>query len=73
MAGILPNDKKILAINPCTSNRARNWRNWSVENYASIIGHVHEKYGMTTLLTGGPSEMEVDYAARIERAARHKP
>ncbi|PLX99367.1 MAG: glycosyl transferase [Desulfuromonas sp.] len=72
-ADLLPADKKILAINPCTSNRARNWRNWSVENYASIIGHVFEKYGMITVLTGGPSKMEVDYAERIERASRHKP
>ncbi len=70
---LLPHNKKILAINPCTSNRARNWRNWSVENYATIIGFAHEKLGMTTVLTGGPSEMEIDYAERIERAARHKP
>jgi heptosyltransferase I len=30
---------KWLAINPCTSTRARNWRNWSVENYAAVINY----------------------------------
>ena len=70
---LLPDDRKILAINPCTSNRARNWRNWSVENYATVIGHVYEKHGLVTVLTGGPTKMEIDYAERITRAARHKP
>jgi len=71
--GIIPVDKKLLVINPCTSNRARNWRNWSAENYASVIGYAFEKHGLITVLTGGPNELEMDYAARIESAARHKP
>ncbi len=72
-AQLLPEGKRVLAINPCTSSRARNWRNWSVDNYAAVIGYAAEKHGMLTVLTGGPDKQEVEYAARIESAARHKP
>lgn len=73
VAQALPADKKILAINPCTSARVRNFRNWSVDNYAAVIGYAAEKHQMTTVLTGGPAETEIEYAERIESAARHKP
>ena len=69
----LPKNRKILAINPCTSVRARNWRNWSVESYAQIIDHAAERYGMLTVLTGGPSLQEKDYAAAIVAATNTKP
>jgi len=65
----LPQDKPILAINPCTSNRSRNWRNWSVENYASVIDFAAQNFGVATVLTGGPSKQEIDYAAAITKKA----
>ncbi|PLX89194.1 MAG: glycosyl transferase [Desulfuromonas sp.] len=66
-ARMLPADKPVLAINPCTSNRSRNWRNWSVDNYAAVIEFALEKLGMVTVLTGGSSKMEIDYADAIRQ------
>jgi heptosyltransferase I len=70
---ILPQNRKILAINPCSSVRARNWRNWDIQSYAQIIDHAAQHYGLATVLTGGPSPAEQDYAAAIMTAATHKP
>jgi heptosyltransferase I len=70
---VLPQNRQILAINPCSSVRARNWRNWDIESYAQIIDHAAEHYGMITVLTGGPSLQEKDYAAAIVTATKAKP
>jgi heptosyltransferase I len=52
-------------INPCSSSRIRNYRNWSAENYARIIDLLAEKYQIATVLTGGPSDKEKQVAASI--------
>lgn len=70
---LLPRERPILAINPCSSVRIRNYRNWNVESYAKVIDYAAEKFGMRTVLTGGPSRMEIDYAAAIERQATAAP
>ncbi len=62
-----------MAINPCSSVRAHNFRNWDVTSYAKIIDFASEKYGLNTVLTGGPSAMERDYAEQIVAASTHKP
>lgn len=54
-----------LAINPCTSARAHNWRNWSAERYAAVIDHAAARHGLRTVLTGGPSATEREMAAAI--------
>jgi heptosyltransferase I len=54
-----------LVISPCSTQRARNFRNWSAENYAAAANHARKKYGCRIVLTGGPTELEKDYAARI--------
>lgn len=59
-------EQPVLAINPCSSNRARNWRNWSAENYAAIADYAIQHYNMQVVLTGGPDAMEIDMAAAIE-------
>ncbi|MCF6336551.1 MAG: glycosyltransferase family 9 protein [Gammaproteobacteria bacterium] len=69
----LPDDKPVLAISPCSSNRARNWRNWSAEGYAQVADYAVEKYGMTVVLTGGPSSLEKDYGEKISALAKRKP
>ncbi len=73
IAALIPQERPYLAINPCSSVRARNYRNWSVEAYAKVIDYAAEKFGMLTVLTGGPSPMETDYAAAIELQATEKP
>ncbi|PLY08286.1 MAG: glycosyl transferase [Desulfuromonas sp.] len=70
---LIPTTDPVLVINPCSSVRARNWRNWSVESYASVIDYAFEKYGLFTVLTGGPAANEKGYAEAIIAAAKHKP
>lgn len=69
----LPGDQPVLAISPCSSNRARNWRNWSAEGYAQVADYAAEKYGMQVVLTGGPSQLEKDYGEKISALSQHQP
>ncbi len=70
---LIPQDRPYLAINPCSSVRARNYRNWNAESYAKVIDYAAEKFNMLSVLTGGPSPMEINYAAAIEQQATGKP
>lgn len=58
--------QRTLIISPCSSQRARNWRNWDVANYARIAEHVIAVHGMHVVLTGGPTELEALYGSEIE-------
>lgn len=69
----LPADKSVLAISPCSSNRARNWRNWSAEGYAQVADYAAEKHGMQIVLTGGPSQLEKEYGEKISALSKHTP
>lgn len=62
----LPGPQQTLIISPCSSQRARNWRNWSADNYARVAQHVIENHGMRVVLTGGPTELETRYGRDIE-------
>ena len=63
--------KKYIAINPCTSVRANNWRNLSVQTYADVIDQIHQQYHLPCVLTGGPSQPEIDFSNKIEAIAHH--
>ncbi|MGD8380228.1 MAG: glycosyltransferase family 9 protein [Gammaproteobacteria bacterium] len=65
----VPADQPKLIISPCSSQRARNFRNWAAEHYAAVADHAQARWGMPTLVTGGPSELERDYARRISELA----
>jgi heptosyltransferase I len=62
-------DDAWLAINPCTSARVNNWRNWSAERYAAVIEHAATHHGLRTVLTGGPTDIEREMAAAIRAQA----
>ncbi len=62
-----------MLISPCSSQRARNFRNWSAEGYARLVDYVRQQYGLRAVLTGGNSELERDYGAEICRLARQTP
>ena len=64
---------KFIAINPCTSSRVRNWRNWSIENYAKLIDFIIEQYDLPVVLTGGPDPQEQQYGDAIYQQTTHKP
>ncbi|MBE0510880.1 MAG: glycosyltransferase family 9 protein [Gammaproteobacteria bacterium] len=64
--------QRLLVINPCSSARLNNWRNWSVEGYAAVADHAIRQHGMQVVFTGGPAQQERDYAAAI-LAAMQQP
>ncbi len=57
-------NKPLVLISPCSSNRSRNFRNWSVENYTKTIEHLNNK-GCRVVLTGGPSDIEIEYGKAL--------
>ncbi len=56
--------KPLVLISPCSSDRSRNYRNWSVDNYAAIIRHLRAK-GCRIVLTGGRSVLETEYGQAL--------
>ena len=63
-------DKPALVINPCTSVRANNWRNWDIDRYAELIDYAADKYGLNTVLTGGPAIEERAFGEAVADKAR---
>ena len=57
-------DQPVLAINPCSSKRSRNW---SIENYAAVASYAITQHNMQVVLTGGSTELEINIAANIQR------
>ena len=58
-------DRPLVVISPCSSQRARNFRNWDRRNYAATIEHLESQYDARVVLTGGPSDLEREYAAAL--------
>jgi heptosyltransferase I len=57
-------NKPLVVISPCSSQRSRNFRNWSVDNYAATISHLADKK-CRVVLTGGRSELEIEYGESL--------
>ncbi len=57
-------DQPLVVISPCSSNRSRNFRNWSIERYQATIAHLHTK-GARVVLTGGRSDLEIEYGEAL--------
>jgi heptosyltransferase I len=56
-------------ISPCSSQRFRNFRNWTIDNYVALVDYLHDKYAANVVLTGGPTDVEQDYGERISAGA----
>lgn len=56
-------------ISPCSSQRFRNFRNWSVKNYVAVAEFLSSHYGAHIVLSGGPADYEKDYGEMILKAA----
>jgi heptosyltransferase I len=65
----IPPGGRTLVISPCSSQRFRNYRNWRIENYAALAEHAATAHGARVVITGGPTELEAQYAAGICRLA----
>ena len=69
---IIPADKPTLLLSPCANARFRNWRNWPYERYGAVCDYAVQELGWRVIVTGGPSEAEVE-AVRIIVAASSAP
>ena len=61
--------QKYVVINPCSSARKNNWRNWPEDRYAEVIDYLHIKH-YQVILTGGPAAMEIEFGQRIGALAK---
>ncbi|MDH4022011.1 MAG: glycosyltransferase family 9 protein [Gammaproteobacteria bacterium] len=59
--------RPLCVISPCSSQRFRNYRNWSVGNYATVMRHLIGTRGARVVLTGGPSALERRYGEQLQR------
>jgi heptosyltransferase I len=62
---LAPGRRPLCVISPCSSQRLRNFRNWSVENYVALVRHLLHQQGARVLLTGGPTDLERAYGRDI--------
>lgn len=53
-------------LSPCSTQRARNFRSWTIEGYAGLIDAIFKRYGLPCVLTGGRTEQEQFYASEIQ-------
>jgi heptosyltransferase I len=62
-------DRKVLIISACSSHKLRNW---SAERYAELADYAIERHGMQVILSGGPSDIEVNMAKDIATSMQKK-
>jgi heptosyltransferase I len=56
--------KTTVIINPCSSARKNNWRNWPQQDYANVINYLMQK-NIGVVLTGGPASQEIEFTEQI--------
>ena len=66
---LIPDSQPTLIISPCSSHILRNWR---PERYAAVADYAARRHHMRVILCGGPSTLEVETGAAIEKAATTK-
>lgn len=66
------NQHKTIVINPCSSVRKNNWRNWPEDSYARVIDYLMQ-HGINVILTGGPSDAEKKFVLRIIQLCEQEP
>ncbi|OMH28129.1 glycosyl transferase [Motiliproteus sp. MSK22-1] len=69
---VAPN-RPFMLISPCSSQRARNFRNWSPEGYAGLMDYAYDRYGLHSVLSGGNTELERAYGRQIQGLCRSSP
>lgn len=73
VSSLVHGDKPLLVISPCSSDRRRNWRNWSAERYAEVADYAGDTLGMQVVLTGGSSQREQQMGEAIANCCRNRP
>jgi len=60
----------LVIISPCSSQRFRNYRNWSIENYIGAVHHLQQKHAARIVITGASTDIENEYATAIAAAGQ---
>lgn len=63
---VAQNIGRLCVISPCSSQRFRNYRNWSIENYSALATYLHNQYDAHIVLTGGPTAEERQFGKDID-------
>jgi heptosyltransferase I len=63
---LIPDAQPTLIISPCSSHARRNWR---ADRYAAVADYAARRHHMRVILCGGPSALELETGAAIEKAA----
>ena len=61
---LIPDSQPTLVMSPCSSHPLRNW---PVDRYAAVADHAFREHGMRVILVGGPTTLELQTGAAIER------
>lgn len=56
--------ERFYVVSPCSSKPIRNW---SAERYAAVVRAIWARYGITCLVTGGNSQLELEYGEIIQQ------
>ena len=60
--------QNILLISPCSSHPLRNWQ---ADRYAAVADYASSQLGMSIVLSGGPTTLDIETGAAIEHAMRN--
>ena len=64
---LIPDLQPTLVISPCSSHSLRNW---AADRYAAVANHAVQRHGMRVILAGGPTNLEKQTGAAIERLVK---
>ena len=64
---LIPDSQPTLVISPCSSHSLRNW---AADRYAAVADYAVRKHGMRVILAGGPTALEKETGAAIERLVK---
>lgn len=64
-AGYADGARPLVVISPCSSQRFRNFRNWSLDRYAAVIAHLESRYDARVIVTGGTSPIEQEFGEQL--------
>jgi len=65
----IPATTPLLVISACSSHKLRNW---SAERYAAVADYAIQTHNMTVVLSGGPSEVELEMSDAIISGMQHE-
>ena len=62
--------RPLVVISPCTSQRARNFRNWQEDRFVEVAKYLRQEKHADVVVTGGPSEPERRYGQVLDSEAQ---